>query len=306
MDIKIQQLKHFLSVTEAGGFRAAAQQANRSQAALSTSIKALEDILGESLFETGHKARLTPFGELALPKIQQFLNHYTTLENELKAAAKGLLGELRIACVPSVAMQVIPNVLAQFGKYYPEVKVELIDDNALGVQTRLLAGEVDLALGQYLEMEKSSIHFTPLFADPLGVVCLKQHVLAQQAQPIHWQQLLAFPFISNGTCRLLEQTPAHILSKQAIYSVENITSLLAVLASGVGITVLPKLACPTHLTDLAWIELEEPAIKRHIGMMHLMDRQLSPQAQAFIQTCQQYINTQASLAAFVHKPDKEE
>ena len=74
MSIKLQQLKHFVMVVEEGGFRAASHRANRSQAALSTSIKELEKNLGQTLFETGNKSKLTPFGEICLPKIIQFLN----------------------------------------------------------------------------------------------------------------------------------------------------------------------------------------------------------------------------------------
>lgn len=66
--MKLQQLRHFLCVVEERGFRAAADRANRSQAALSASIKELEKILGQRLFEGGNKATLTPFGETCLPK----------------------------------------------------------------------------------------------------------------------------------------------------------------------------------------------------------------------------------------------
>ena len=84
MSIKLQQLKHFVFVVEEGGFRTAANRANRSQAALSTSIKELEKILGQPLFETGNKSTLTPFGEICLPKIIQFLNVYKALDNAMK------------------------------------------------------------------------------------------------------------------------------------------------------------------------------------------------------------------------------
>ncbi len=60
MDMKLQQLKHFSLVVQEGGFRAASAKANRSQAALSTSVKELEKTLGQPLFESGHKAKLTP------------------------------------------------------------------------------------------------------------------------------------------------------------------------------------------------------------------------------------------------------
>ena len=114
MSIKLQQLKHFVMVVEEGGFRAASNRANRSQAALSTSIKELEKLLGQPLFEAGNKAKLTPFGEICVPKIVQFLNVYSALDNDLRAAAAGQQGKVRIASVPSVAAKLIPSVLATF------------------------------------------------------------------------------------------------------------------------------------------------------------------------------------------------
>lgn len=285
MDIKIQQLKYFSLVVKEGGFRAASAKANRSQAALSTSVKELEKILGQTLFETGHKAQLTPFGEYSLPKINQFLNLYQTLENDLSAAAAGEVGKLKIACVPSVAAKLIPNVLAVFTECYPNVEVSLIDDNAAGVEARLLAGEVDLALGNCLQVNNSCIDFTPLLSDPLGVVCLKSHPLADFQQGVKWYQIEPYPFIRNGTCKLLANTAANVLMNKARYSIENITSLYSVLTLGIGVTTLPKLAFPETDTNLIWLPLIEPKVERQIGIFHLLDRHISPQAKMFFELC---------------------
>ena len=189
MSIKLQQLKHFVLVVEEGGFRAASHRANRSQAALSTSIKELEKILGQPLFETGNKSTLTPFGEICLPKIIQFLNVYKALDNDLRAAAAGQQGRVRIASVPSVAAKLIPSVLGAFCEKYPNVEVSLIDDNAAGVEARLLSGEVDVALGNTSHLEEESIDFTPLLSDPIGVVCLKDNPIAAQPEGIEWQTI---------------------------------------------------------------------------------------------------------------------
>ena len=56
--MKLQQLRHFLFVVEVGGFRLAANRANRTQAALSASIKELEKTLDQRLFESGNKNSL--------------------------------------------------------------------------------------------------------------------------------------------------------------------------------------------------------------------------------------------------------
>ncbi|MBT0322374.1 LysR family transcriptional regulator, partial [Vibrio campbellii] len=269
MSIKLQQLKHFVMVVEEVGFRAASHRANRSQAALSTSIKELEKNLGQTLFETGNKSKLTPFGEICLPKIIQFLNIYHALNNDLKAAAAGQQGRVRIASVPSVAAKLIPSVLGAFCEQYPNVEVSLIDDNAAGVEARLLSGEVDLALGNPSHLDEGGIEFTPLISDPIGVVCLKDNPIAQHPEGIEWQTLLEQPFIRNGTCTLLDPTPARALSEQALYSVENITSLFSVLELGIGVTTLPKLAFPTNETRLVWIPLIDPPLERQVGIFTL-------------------------------------
>ncbi|MGF1818021.1 LysR substrate-binding domain-containing protein, partial [Vibrio splendidus] len=256
----------------------------------STSIKELEKILGQPLFETGNKSTLTPFGEICLPKIIQFLNVYKALDNDLRAAAAGQQGRVRIASVPSVAAKLIPSVLGAFCEKYPNVEVSLIDDNAAGVEARLLSGEVDVALGNSSHLEEESIDFTPLLSDPIGVVCLKDNPIASQREGIEWQTLLKQPFIRNGTCTLLDPTPARMLSEQALYSVENITSLFSVLELGIGVTTLPKLAFPTNETRLVWIPLIDPPLQRQIGIFRLADRTISPQAQAFHDLCIQYLS----------------
>lgn len=292
MSIKLQQLKYFVMVVEEGGFRAASNRANRSQAALSTSIKELEKSLGQPLFESGNKSKITPFGEICLPKVIQFLNVYNALDNDLRAAAAGQQGRVRIASVPSVAAKLIPSVLGAFCEQYPEVEVSLIDDNAAGVATRLLSGEVDLALGNYTHIDDSAIEFTPLISDPIGVVCLNDNPIAKQPAGIEWKTLLTQPFIRNGTCTLLDPTPARVLSEKALYSVENITSLFSVLELGIGITTLPKLAFPTNETRLVWIPLIDPPLERQIGIFRLTERTTSPQAQAFHDLCVTYLSYQ--------------
>ncbi|OLF36126.1 MULTISPECIES: LysR family transcriptional regulator [unclassified Psychrobacter] len=299
--MKIQQLRHFLFVVEEGGFRAAAERANRTQAALSASIKELEKTLGQRLFESGNKATLTSFGESCLPKIEQFLNTYQALEEDLKAAAGGDKGKIRIASVPSLVTKLLPNVLVEYSKKYPDIEIVLIDDNAVGVANRLLAGEVDLALGNCTSMDQADIDFTPLISDPIGVVCLKSNLLNQlksqsekpQKRPrkkgLKWQQLVAQPFIYNGTCRLLENTPAEVLNRNARYTVENITSLFSLLRNDLGITTLPKLAFPSNEPELVWLDLLEPALDRQIGIFKLADKTISPPAQAFYELCIAYI-----------------
>ncbi|RXJ71982.1 LysR family transcriptional regulator [Veronia nyctiphanis] len=286
MSIKIQQLVHFSLVAEMGGFRAAASRANRTQAALSTSVKELERILGQSLFQSGHKAQLTPFGQYCLPKVKVILKIYDDFDTDLKAAASGETGVVRIASVPSVAAKLIPSVLAEFTNRFPNVHVSLIDDNAAGVEAKLLAGEVDLALGNCLHMNDDDFLFEPLLSDPVGVVCTNDHpILADNRRAIRWEDIAEYPFIRNGTCSLLSNTPAALLAEKALYSVENITSLFSLLEHGVGITTLPRLAFSDKTENLCWLPLDSPYVERQIGVFTLRGRYTSAQASNFSELC---------------------
>lgn len=300
--MKIQQLRHFLLVVEEGGFRAAAEHAHRTQAALSASIKELEKSLGKPLFESGNKATLSAFGEVCLPKITQFMAVYQALEEDLQAVAAGDKGKIRVASVPSLVTKLLPSVLAEYSKRYPDIEIVLIDDNSVGVTNRLLAGEVDLALGNCHTINQADIDFTPLIADPIGVVCLKSNALTDELQNataaqrkagfaagLKWQQLIEQPFIYNGTCGLLENTPAEVLNRQARYTVENITSLFSLLRHGLGITTLPKLAFPSNEPDLIWLPLLRPALTRQIGTFKRANKTISPAAQTFHKWCVEYV-----------------
>lgn len=290
--MKLQQLRHFLFVVEEGGFRAAASRANRSQAAISASIRELEKTLDQRLFELGNKATLTPFGESCVPKIQQFLSVYQVLKDDLQAVASGDKGKIRIASVPSLVTKLLPSILLAYAKKYPDIEIVLIDDNAVGVAHRVLNGEVDLALGNCISIDQSEIDFTPLLSDPMGVVCLKNNILntkLSQSQGLTWQQLMSQPFIYNGTCRLLEHTAAEALNRKARYTVENITSLFSLLRNDMGITALPKLAFPTNEPELIWINLIDPSLNRQIGIFKLANKSISPAAQAFYELCIAYV-----------------
>lgn len=298
--MKIQQLRHFLLIVEEGGFRAAAERAHRTQAALSASIKELEKSLGQSLFESGNKATLSAFGEACLPKIEQFMAVYQALAEDLKSLVIGDKGKIRIASVPSLVTKLLPSVLFEYSKQYPDIEIVLIDDNSTGVTNRLLAGEVDLALGNCNTINQADIDFTPLIADPIGVICLQDSALHElyksakssknkSAKGLRWQQLLEQPFIYNGTCRLLENTPAEALNRQAHYTVENITSLFSLLRHDLGITTLPKLAFPTNEPELVWLELLEPSLTRQIGIFKLANKTISPAVQTFHDWCVEYV-----------------
>ncbi|MEH6575515.1 MAG: LysR substrate-binding domain-containing protein [Amphritea sp.] len=288
MSLKLQQLRHFVLVAEERGFRSAASRANRSQAAVSSSIRELENSLGQALFEHGNKARLTPYGEACLPKVQDMLLQADRLEGDLQAMAHGQSGRVRIASIPSVASRLLPKVLAEFTDRFPEVEVELEDDTAARVQTRLIQGEVDIALGDQM-LDSDEVEFQPLLSDSIGVVCSNRHPLAELDRAVHWRELENYNLIYNGTVRLLRHTPLQELMESARYRVSNMMSLYSLLERNVGVTTLPRLATSAAHQDLVWLPLRSPKVERTIGIQQLAGRTLSPSAQLFYELCREML-----------------
>jgi DNA-binding transcriptional LysR family regulator len=278
IELKIQPLRYVLAVREEGSFHGAALKLHRSQPALSMAIRDLEEKLGQPLFEKAHKGQLTPFGEYCLPRFRELINQHDRLANELEHMAEGHQGRVTLATVPSVASRLMPEFLAAFVAEYPEININLHDENAEFVCRLVANGEVDLGISS-MWVQDEALAFSPLFEDNVGVVMRKDHPLAGR-RSLKWQELTAERFIANGTSRLLKHTAAASLVDNNDFFISNMISLLAMLEAGSGITTLPRLAFPVANDRLCFVPLSDPKLVRQIGIIKQASRSLSPSAQA--------------------------
>ncbi len=285
-ELKIAQLRHFVWVAELKGFHAAAEKAHRTQPAISLSIKDLENKLGESLFEKRNsrtaKTELTPFGKHFIPKAKELIAHHDRIAQDMALLAEHKTGHLRLASVPSIASQVLPELLLRFVANTPDLHVSCFDDNSDAVLKMVENQQVDFGISHLFHAhEHSDKTFTSIWEDQIGVVCPCDHPLADKEQ-LHWRELRQHRLISNGTSRLLEDSEASPLLGDSQFYISNMISLIAMLEAGIGITTLPWYAFPKDSNKLRFIPLESPTVTRHIGIVQLNNKSLSPPAQAMI------------------------
>lgn len=278
-DIKLQQLRYFVLVAELKSYHAAAERAARTQPAISLALRELEDRLGQPLFERGNKAELTPYGRDCLPRARALLDHYTRAVEEMAMAADSRIGRVSLACVPSFASQMLPDILNRFTAEHPRIHISVEDDTAEHVRQRVLEGRVDFGVASLWQLD-TNLQFEPLMTDPMGLVCRQDHPLAVRGEALRWSDLEGETLISNGTCRLLDGTPARHVMERAQFSVSNIISLKATLRAGLGITALPRLALAPNEPELSFVPLLEPSVEREIGLVTRRRQTLSPAAQA--------------------------
>ncbi len=281
MDLKIAQLRNFVDVAETRSFQAAAARAFRSQPAISMALKTLEQQLHALLLDSGKPVMLTPFGEQFLPIARQLLAHHDRVVLDASTMARGGQGCVSIAAVASVATYWLPTIIRTFAARCPDVLVSAVDDTSRKVQELVENGQIEIGIGSIV-LHPSEVMFEPLVTDHFGLVCRREHPLGNSDDPIAWQQLQGLDIIGNSTHAMLEGHDVYSFVRAPRIVLTTLTSLVANVRGGVGVTVLPKLGVPAD-ADLSFRLLVEPQVPRTLGILTRKGRALSPQGSAFCQ-----------------------
>lgn len=280
MEIAIAQLKHFLHVVDSGSFRAAAQRAHRSQPALSLSIKELEQRLGHPLFERTKPPHLTPVAQDFLPIVRDLVSAYDRACDSLARLASGDAGSVSVASVMTATTHWLSGIVPEFTREHPQVSVHLADDNSTNIEKMVAAGTIDFGICSQVTFSPQ-FAFEPLARDVFGVVCRSDHPLARHRR-MDWSALEGQPLIGTTTHRALGEHPHAAALRQPSIYVENMSALLALLARGTHVTVLPALAVPPYATGLSFVPLENPREERELGILTLAGRVPRPPAAAML------------------------
>lgn len=296
-DIKIAQINTFLTVAHCKNFRQAANILCRSQPAVSLAIKQLENLLGAALFNPERHGELSAFGIAFLPEAKALYKHYETAVHNGMSMAQGQSGSIKLGVLPSIAKTVLAHIMRDFLAQHPLVHLQVQDDNGDNLRDKILDGRIDLAISSIWQTE-NDLHHTNLCADRVGIVALKTHPWMQQVNDINWEALSQEKLIRNGTTPLVENTPAQAFLS-ASTQVANMTSLVAMLEAGAGITTLPWMAFPKDSEELAFRLIEEPKIKRQIALLQSRRHQHMPVTKALEKII---INTFKNRSKYLESP----
>ena len=147
MNLRLHQLRALLGVVEHGGIRAAARAMHLSQAALTKSLRELEDDAGVPLLVRSPRGvALTQAGERLLARARLVARQLDLAADELRAAAGDAGGQVRAALSPFVALGSLGPAFIAFRQRHPQVVLELADGLMTRALPRLRDGSIDLAV----------------------------------------------------------------------------------------------------------------------------------------------------------------
>lgn len=280
--IKINQLRAFVAVADEGGYRQAAARLKVTQPAISQAINTLEASLQKQLFVSKQaKFQLTPHGEKLLVRARAFLTHHDELFAFMFQTEVARLDMISVATQPSIAQQLLPEIIQSFMQTYPLAKINVRDTTIYHVNQLVADNKVDFAICTTHDADES-FEITPICRDQYGVVAQQNHVIFQR-EKLTWKDLRQFSIIQNSTWDPADVTQFNALDKLAQMRVSNMNSLVTLLETGQSVTILPRLAFPERNANLRFVPLENPAKFRQIGLVKRPDTVLNESAQNLYQ-----------------------
>src|SRR5262245_32926483 len=145
--MNLRHLHTFVTIADAGGVGRAAARLNLTQPTASRQIHALEAELGILLFDRiGRRFRLTSEGEDLLRRSRRLLADAESLGERASALKTGHTGVLRVGASPQAIESQLVDFLALYRRRHRGVEVQLVEDGAGRLPTRLERGDVQLAI----------------------------------------------------------------------------------------------------------------------------------------------------------------
>ncbi|GII96147.1 LysR family transcriptional regulator [Sinosporangium siamense] len=264
------QLRILQAVARTGNMTRAAEELATTQSAVSHALRALESELGVSLLVRGnHGVSLTAAGRAVCRRATLILTQLEALAQEVAAAREQDSGSLRVGAMPSANVRLLPPILRRFEEAHPRVRLTVMEGSDDEVLEWLVTGAADVVtvLGGASAVRSTGVALPagavtlPLAVDPMLAVLPSGHDLGvRDAVPV--SELARHPFImSTGGCEPLISALARAAgaSLKCHYRVRDSNSILAMVAEGLGVSIVPELSLPAHRAGLHAIPLDPPA-----------------------------------------------
>ncbi|MEO1304659.1 MAG: hydrogen peroxide-inducible genes activator [Pseudomonadota bacterium] len=269
----LRQLEFLCAVADQGSFSKAAESCHVTQPTLSAAIKEVEGLLGVQLIERAARgASLTQAGEAAVERARVILSDTADLVSATRQAGAPLTGPFRLGAIPTIAPFLLPRTLKALREAYPKLKLYLREDQTERLLDALRSRQLDAALIA-LPWESTGIETMDLGDDEFLLVAPMGHTLIDQ-QKLSSNDLVDEDvlLLEDGHClRDHALSVCRLPSKRdgADVTATSLPTLVHMVAGGLGVSLIPKLAADAGVTSGADVELkafQTPMIGRRIGI----------------------------------------
>ena len=252
-----QQLRYLLALAELGHFGRAAGACAVTQSTLSAGILALERQLDAAILDRGAGKHVvfTALGEEIVARARKALAALELLAEAASAARAPLSGPLRLGVIPTIGPFLLPRLMPMLRGAFPNLRLFVREDVTKALVERLAGNRLDLLLVA-LPCECGDAETLAISRDEFVVALPKGHRLAARAR---------IPAAALAGERMLLMEDGHCLRNQALalcgvageqegFAATSLHTLAQMVAGGLGVTLLPRLAVDAGIA--AWADVE--------------------------------------------------
>ena len=285
MKMEIQQLQYFQTLAKLEHMTRAAEVLMISQPALSKSISNIEKDLGVPLFNReGRSIYLNRFGEQFLKSVNIILNEYEKVKSEFEDITRPGYGVVSFGFIHTLGMEVVPELMADVQKKYPNMQVTLTQSTSSSLLRKLEDGAIDLCLSQKIESKQLEIETIELWQEELFVIVPTTHRLADREE-IRLDEIKDDPFISIKIGNSLRQVVDSFfdqvgIEKNSTFAGEEMHTVAGFVGAGLGVSLVPEIKGLDNY-KVKKLRVSYPECKRSIGVSFVKNRYLSPSATEF-------------------------
>jgi len=269
----IKQLRYFISLCDEGHFGRAAAACFVSQSAFSSAIQDFEAALDVQLIDrTNRQVTVTAVGQEIATQARLCLRDVESLVEMAGQRRKPLSGALRLGVIPTVAPFLLPTLLPQLRKAYPDLRLFLTEDQTDRIHAKLLDGDLDVLI-LALPYELRSTVSLPLFDDRF---CLAARSGTNTVDPENYRfnrlQSESILLLEDGHCmrdHALAACKIRNTEKVSQFSASSLLTLVEMVDADLGITFLPEMARGSSLlknTRVKMYSLDDKSF-RTIGLV---------------------------------------
>jgi DNA-binding transcriptional LysR family regulator len=281
------QLETFLAVARDLNFSRAAEKRFRTQPAISSQIRSLEEEVGAKLFDrSGGKVALTAAGKVFQKYVEESLEERRAIINSLQEMERVPRGEIVVGANEATCLHILPEVFASFKKQYPDVGITIHRAERAKILELIVDNTVDFGV---VSMPVTDNRFTvvAIHRDELVVIAAPGHPLGK-AREVRIAEVVKYPLLLPKLGRTRDTIDAlfHERNLKPNVSMELDSSELLkrfVAADvGVGFIARSNVVEDVKAGALASLPIADAHIRRDLGLVFRKDKALSRAALAFI------------------------
>ena len=282
------QLEIFLEVARLSSFSRAAEKRFRTQPAISSQIRALEEEVGARLLDrSGGRVSLTASGKLFFKYAEETIEQRKTILNEIADTERVPRGEIVVGANEGTCLHILPGVFAQFKRDYPNVSVNIKRSDYARILESIIENVVDFGVIS-LPVNDNRLEAQMIHRDELVVITSPKHPLAAK-KSVTVSEVATYPLVLPKTGHTRDALDAlfydHHLKPQVAMELDSSELLKRFVAADVGVGFIPRSNVDQDIRAkaLVAITLADLQIRRDLALVFRKDKSLSRAAKAFIE-----------------------